>query len=199
MSISLAVTRDLPSNSQRQHILFAGTADPRDRNKIGFLPWPAFEEAHLRGHLCTVARNDDLVGHCLWRCSRDQELHIVQVWVRPDARLIIHGRSLIDFVEREATKENHNLWQIRLWCATDLAANFFWRHLGFACQCWRWGPRANGRKHWLWTRRIKQLANHSHSHSCESSEALVLAGKTCPPFPSQTDAVTCTVPQEPRA
>lgn len=179
--MELCLTYRLPEPEARKHILFAGTADPKDRKKIGFLPWPCFQTAHQQENLATISRNGDLVGYCLFRVNRDRELHIVQTWVRADARLILHGRMLIDFVESEAKKKHHNLWRIRLWCATDLAANFFWSALGFTRGPWRWGSIKRYRKHWLWTRRIApDLAPYRERRPSETQEAPLLSESTSP-------------------
>jgi hypothetical protein len=75
----------------------------------------------------------------------------LQIWVRRDARLIEHGRALIDHLE-DAHARRLNAWQLRAWVAEDLEANLFWPQIGFVYRGWRWGPARRARRHNLWTR-----------------------------------------------
>jgi hypothetical protein len=77
---------------------------------------------------------------------------IYMTWVRPDARMILHGRALVDAIEKAAASERCGL--ISLWCAEDLSANIFWRAIGFTNTNWRYGRGLKPRRHLLWRRRI---------------------------------------------
>jgi len=135
--------------------LLWGHATQRDAHSIGWLPWAAFDDAASKGRIITLHNNDDLVGFLVWSMNQLRELRCVQVWVRADARLILHGRALINELERIGTEQR--CWIMRLWCGEDLAANLFWRALGFEKKNWRRG-RTDRRRHILWVRSIRQPA-----------------------------------------
>lgn len=148
-----ALTRDLPPHLARSALLFAYCGSRVDPECIGWLPRVAYDNRHDRGELLILLRNDDIVGFVLMsRVSLYQELRCLQIWVRPDARMMIHGKTLIDHLERLAYSRGATV--LRLWCAEDLAANLFWKQLGFRYRGWRHGPAKKGRRHALWMRRV---------------------------------------------
>lgn len=131
-----------------------------DARCIGWLPTSFYEEMHRKGRLHVVARNDEIVGYATWRPHRTYpQAHVVQAWVRPDARMIEHGRALIAAIEAESRL--HGCRSTRLWCATDIEAVAFWQRLGFDAEAIRIGRgsiiaptrHAPPRPHALFTRR----------------------------------------------
>jgi GNAT superfamily N-acetyltransferase len=135
--------------------LLWGHATQRDAHSIGWLPWAAFDDAATKGRIITLHNNDDLVGFVVWSRNALREIRCVQVWVRADARLILHGRALISELEQIAREQG--CWLIRLWCGEDLAANMFWQAIGFTKQNWRRG-RTDHRRHLLWVREVRLQA-----------------------------------------
>lgn len=151
-----SLTRDLPEPRRTEAITFCATAWKADRltgaKAIGFLPYEAYTARDEWGDLLVLYNNDDLVAFCLMsRVSAYQELRCLQIWVRTDARMITHGRALIAELDRLAHQRGAQV--LRLWCAEDLAANLFWKTLGFRWRGWRWGPAKKARRHALWCRR----------------------------------------------
>lgn len=134
-------------------ILLCDHAITRDGHCIGFLPHGAYDDARNHNRLFSLFRNDDRVGFILWSANTTREVRILQIWVRTDARLIEHGRALIDHLEMQHARRLH-AWQLRAWVAEDLAANAFWPQIGFLYRGWRWGPARHARRHNLWTRPI---------------------------------------------
>lgn len=157
MKDTLIATFVAPANYKNRGpgLLFAGSASRIDGRKIGFLPWSVYHAAAEAQQLCQIHRNGDLVGFCMARPNKLRELRIIQIWVRPDARLIEHGRALLEFVEKNIAAP-HGATVVRLWCAEDLAANLFWDALGFTYRGWRWGNHKRPRRHKLWTRQVVQ-------------------------------------------
>ena len=152
-TLKCVLTKNLDDTKKRSALAFCYSASKVDANAIGWLPKQAYDNRHDRGELLTLFNNDDLVGFILMsRPSPYGELRCLQIWVRRDARMMIHGRALTDRLE-EIAAERH-CWLLRLWCAEDLAANLFWEALGFQKRGWRWGPAKTPRRHNLWTRRV---------------------------------------------
>lgn len=141
------------SATKRDEVLKqANHAQRADGWSIGFLPEVAWHQAIEQGRMVACYNNADLVGWCMFCTNIIRELRIVQIWVRPDARMIVHGRSIVDAIESRVAIPRH-CWQLRLWCAEDLAANLFWAALGFNNRGWRWGrSHHHPRRHLLWTR-----------------------------------------------
>lgn len=132
-------------------ILLCDHAIIHDGNAIGFLPHGAYHDATRHGRLFSLLRNNDRVGFLMWSTNAIRECRILQIWVRRDARLIEHGRALIDHLENEHARRMHS-WILRAWVAEDLAANLFWPQIGFTKIGWRWGPAKRARRHNLWVR-----------------------------------------------
>jgi len=141
------------SNLRRQILNFCYSACRIDGECLGWLPKPAYDQAHIQGRIVVCFNNDDLVGFVLWSCNT-AELRCLQVWVRRDARLLLHGRALITWLDAEG--RSRTAYRLRLWCAIDLAANHFWKALGFRYLGWRWGRAKNSRRHALWVRPINE-------------------------------------------
>lgn len=142
------------SNQLREIIRLAEHATRLDGHAIGFLPTAAWEKGIAQGHVAAIYNNDDLVGWSLYGTNAIRECRILQIWIRPDARLILHGRALVDAIEQRTVREQ-NIWCLRLWCADDLEANVFWPALGFKRKTWRWGrSNTRPRRHNLWLRHV---------------------------------------------
>lgn len=154
-ALTVVKSLDLPANLVQQAILFAGSAQRIDGGIIGWLPWESYTVGHARGHLHILARDADLLGFALVNTNQQRECRCYQVWVRADARLIEHGRALLDHVEQHTAKPA-NCWCMRAWVAHDLAANYFWRAIGFTYYGWRHGSERKGRRHLLWRRPVKR-------------------------------------------
>lgn len=162
-------TRQLQPWKLTEFFLLADKACTVDGHCLGWLPRQAYRENHRRGNIFAVYNNDDLVGYCLFHVS-GTDCRIYHTWVRQDARLIMHGRALLDAVEDEATRRGAN--RITLWCAVDLAANLFWEAMHFQRRNWRWGRAKNARRHWAWIRPIIEEASRQIPLASSSPAAL---------------------------
>lgn len=137
----------------RELILLADHAIVKDGHCIGFLPHGAYHDATKSNRLFSLFRNDDRVGFILWSANQLRECRILQIWIRRDARLIEHGRALVEHLEEAHARKLH-AWQLRAWVAEDLEANLFWPQIGFTKHGWRWGPAKKARRHNLWCRPV---------------------------------------------
>jgi GNAT superfamily N-acetyltransferase len=149
--LALSLTNELHDNVSAHVLTFCYSACRLDGHCLGWLPRAAYDQAHTTGRILALWNNDDLVGFCLFSTNL-HELRCLQIWIRRDARLMVHGRALIDDLEARAKRAG--CFRIRLWCAIDLEANLFWRALHFRPICWRFGRAERGRRHVLWARPI---------------------------------------------
>lgn len=117
------------------------------RWELGFIPWSGIERAHHLGRLGVLYNNDDLVGFCLFGPKR-QSCKIFQIWIREDARFLVHGRALLSSVAWVAL--GRGLQRMSLWCADDLPAQLFWEAMGLERGQKRKGGRSTGRTHTRW-------------------------------------------------
>jgi hypothetical protein len=140
-----ARTSDLP---------FIDALQLKHGRELGFLTREALEAYVLAKVVVLASLNDEPCGYVLGRSNSQSELHgahIVQACVQYDARHFDAGCAM---VERFASRLNDNCRYIRLWCASDLEANFFWEFNGFEAQAWREGSKKTGRFHFLWKKRL---------------------------------------------
>lgn len=151
-------------------ISFVGSAAKIDAHAIGFITFAAYEEAHARNRIIILRRNNDLCGFILYSLNRQRECRILQIWVRADARIIEHGRALIDWLEKEIA-DTHNCWCLRCWVAQDLESNLFWQAMHFEYLGWRWGPAKNPRKHNLYRRLTSRALATLHASPSPTQQA----------------------------
>lgn len=148
-TIKWSLVRDLPSRRQVEALAWITAASRERRQSIGFVPRAGVIRACELGRLGLLTNNDDCVGFLLYGPSRTSA-KVYQIWVRPDARMIVHGRAMIDALTHWARLRG--LMRLSLWCAIDLPSSLFWEALGFARVAERVGSRRTGRRHARWVR-----------------------------------------------
>lgn len=167
----------LPEEKQRELLVFATSSVRVDSHSIGWLTTTAYIGAHNQGRMIACYNNSDLVGYIIWGRSNGT-MRCYVVWVRNDARLLVHGRALVLAIEHQGRRMHCS--RIDLWCATDLPANLFWRALGFEKKAWRWGRGNSRRRHWLWRRAI---AEHQPPQPTGEPQPLLALYRPSPPAP----------------
>lgn len=180
-------TRELQPFKLAEFFKLALKACVVDGHCLGWLPAQAYHENHRRGNIFACYNNDDLVGYCLFHVG-GTECRIYHTWVRQDARLIMHGRALLDAVEHEAKRRGAT--RITLWCAVDLAANLFWDAMHFERRNWRWGRAKRARRHWAWIRDI--ITTNSQPLARAASPQVERASPTPGLLLPQTDSASDT-------
>lgn len=142
-----------------------------DTHAIGWLPMKAFETRAANDDVLAIYRNGDCVGWSLSAKSNHRGvMKLYQIWVRPDARIVEHGRKLVETI-REKARLTH-CYLIEAWVGEDLPANLFWSAIGFTRKNWRLGRGEKPRKLYLWTTTTLQLreeinviSNDRHTHA----------------------------------
>jgi GNAT superfamily N-acetyltransferase len=147
--ISVQTFRQLPSPSQAELRKLWTHGVAVDTHAVGWLPTAAFDTRAENDDVIAVYRNEDLVGWAMIaRSNHRGVMKLYQIWVRPDARIIEHGRALVDAITKRALQRR--CLRIEAWVAEDLPANFFWSAIGFLRSNWRWGRGRNPRKIFRW-------------------------------------------------
>lgn len=136
--MSATTTRSGPFHPARpEHLRLMIQGQQADSGPLGWIPKEGLERMYDNGHAWIVSNNADLVGFAIGTVSRDRRRYtIAQCWVRPDARMILHGRTLIERIRADLPA-----CEIRLSCREDLPANLFWHSIGF----WFLGLKQGGR------------------------------------------------------
>lgn len=106
----------------------AGHAVRQDARCIGWLPWQFYESHQAAGTLAGCWRNGDLVGFVAWSPGPLGVGRVDQIWVRRDARRLVHGLALLRWLRRRGRAAGQV--GLHLWCGADLPANEFWRAMG---------------------------------------------------------------------
>lgn len=101
----------------------------KDRNALGFLPMIALQQAVSLGRVFLCIENDEPAGYVIHGPAKTHG-KIYQVCVAQDARRIEHGTALVEAVRSVMIAGKAE--DLTLHCAEDLAANRFWKELGFA-------------------------------------------------------------------
>lgn len=149
--ICVANSLELPCLQLAELRLMWKHAGRVDTHAIGFLPLAAFDRRAAQGRIEAVYRNAELVGWAMWAPSSARlVLKLYQIWVRPDARVVEHGRALCARLAERMSSERCAF--IEAWVAEDLPANAFWRAIGFVATNWRYGRGEFARRHlrWVW-------------------------------------------------
>lgn len=163
MDLFVADTRSLRPAARREALLLAGHSVRQDAHCIGWVPWQFYEQHDERGTLAVCVRDGDIVGYVAWSVQPAVGAgQIMQIWVRRDARMIEHGRVLVRHVLDELSEQGLTL--LRLWCADDLEAVWFWGAMGFNEETRRlgrghpWLPgRQPSRTHILFSRPVPAM------------------------------------------
>lgn len=100
----------------------------RNRESVGHLPTPAFEQRIGRGTILLGILNGEPCGYLFYDCG-DGIIRIPQACIQYDARRRHHGEALVAALLQASGDAD----ECRLRCAADLEANLFWQTLGFVC------------------------------------------------------------------
>jgi len=101
----------------------------RETDAIGFIPSPTVWRLHHQGRLFTLRGERELLGWLAHGRPRPRT-KLYQVCVRPDVRRLLNATALCDYVARRLWIKGASFITLR--CGDDLAANWFWRAVGFA-------------------------------------------------------------------
>jgi ribosomal protein S18 acetylase RimI-like enzyme len=121
-----------PLTTDKELIDFCVDVQKRESNCLGFVPRNTYAQAWARDRLIMATENDELCGFIFFgRTQRPMHdsISIFQCAVVEDARRIQHGATLVRAVAEHRAAADRRFFKLR--CRADLAANQFWRTLGF--------------------------------------------------------------------
>jgi hypothetical protein len=98
---------------------------------LSFYPKQVFEREIERGRILIAILNGEPCGYIYMGSAADGVMRCHQVCIQYDARRRLYGARLVAAMEEEAVTSSAS-W-IRLRCGFDLAANDFWKSLGYVC------------------------------------------------------------------
>lgn len=101
-----------------------------NRDALGFLPRPKLEEAVKAERILVATIGRTIVGFVVFRHrKRDHQTTLSDICVSSAWRRCGVGKALVDALKKECICRKRHF--IRLKCPVDLAANEFYRHIGF--------------------------------------------------------------------
>jgi len=103
----------------------------KNAEELSFYPKAVFEREIPNFRILLARINNDPVGY-LYHGAFGSVLKIHQACIQYDARGYLYGAELIANLKRLA--DAANTASITLRCGSDIAANGFWRAMGFYCQ-----------------------------------------------------------------
>lgn len=120
--------RNEPESTRQKLVQFIIAQARLGTDSIGFIPYEGLERRVLENNVVVLENNDDPIGFAVVG-GQGSSLRCFQIWVRPDARLLLHGRALVDALQRKAARAGKV--RLSLWCLESLPSVLFWRALGF--------------------------------------------------------------------
>lgn len=123
----------------------------KNSEALSFIPRPRLEQYAERGQIIIAKENDEPAGFLIFGRG-ETETRIYQACVQYDARRRQHGLDMVEELAGIATRASKEC--LRLWCASDLEANEFWRLAGFQKAGTREGGQRSAREHILWRRKL---------------------------------------------
>jgi N-acetylglutamate synthase-like GNAT family acetyltransferase len=100
-----------------------------NRHELGFVRRPALAEAIDRQEVLVAHNHKELTGFAVYRHRRDTQTTLYNVVVESAYRGQGVGRTLMDALRDEARLASKQV--IRLKCPADLAANCFYKSVGY--------------------------------------------------------------------
>lgn len=100
-----------------------------NKHELGFIPRPALSRSIRRGHIFIGENSVGIVGFVDFYHRKDQQTTLYHIVVDRNYRKQGIGRALVKALIEDA--QEHNKAFIQLKCPQDLAANKFYRCLGF--------------------------------------------------------------------
>lgn len=146
--------RDETSTTQAELCRFIITEARKGTDSIGFIPYEGLVRRVQEGNVLVLDNNSDHVGFAVVG-GKGSSLRVFQIWVRQDARLLLHGRALVDALDTKAARAGKV--RLSLWCLESLPSVFFWSALGFT----QTGTRQRSTRHQLQQLRFVRAVTHS--------------------------------------
>jgi hypothetical protein len=103
----------------------------RNAEELSFYPQSAFEREVSVGRIIIALVNDEPAGY-LYHGALRERVNIHQACIEYDLRGMLYGSRLVAWLRDTATSAGS--LNVTCHCGSDIAANFFWRAMGFYCE-----------------------------------------------------------------
>ena len=124
----------------------------KNAEALSFYPRQVFEREQAKGRLFLGMLNGDPCGY-LYVGAQGQDVKCHQVCIQYDARRRLYGAAIVAVMEQYAGEGNAA--SITLRCGFDLAANDFWKSLGYSCVAHHIGGVRRMRTINVWRKQIR--------------------------------------------
>lgn len=112
-------------------ITFIDHLQRRNAEELSFYPTAVFEREIPLGRVLLASVNGDPAGY-VYHGAFQPRIKIHQACIEYDLRGQLYGSALVRFFE--AAVQPFGCLSVTLRCGSDIAANGFWRAMGFYCQ-----------------------------------------------------------------
>jgi len=117
-------------NPKMDDIKFVRRLMKENSEALGFIPLSALEKAYDESRLLVYSENNERIGYLLFGPIKNgKDVTIWQICVNEKKRKMGFGKKLFNQFHKLAIETGAK--GIRLRCADDLPANYFWKSLSF--------------------------------------------------------------------
>ena len=129
-------------------IVYIDSLQKKNAEDLAFYPRVVFEREVSNYRLLLAKVNNEPAGY-LYHGVLDGYVRIHQACIQYDLRGQLYGAELIRFLELLCEKAS--VYSVHLRCGSDIAANGFWRAMGFVCEAVTKGGirRSRDINHWV--------------------------------------------------
>jgi hypothetical protein len=113
-----------------QDLIYIDSLQRKNAEELAFYPRQVFEREIENSRILLAWINGDPVGY-LYRGALGSVCRVHQACIQYDARGYLYGAALVRHLEALCTAAN--VLTISLRCGSDIAANGFWKAMGFDC------------------------------------------------------------------
>jgi len=104
----------------------------KNAEDLSFYPSAAFERELQNQRIILALVNDEPAGYLYHGSVESRKIKIHQACIQYDLRGYLYGAELVRWLIKLG--ESSHAHEIGLRCGSDIAANGFWRAMGFECQ-----------------------------------------------------------------
>lgn len=112
-------------------LVYVDSLQRKNAEALAFYPRVVFEREAERGRIYLGLLNGQPCGYIYVGSTANGSLRCHQVCIQYDVRRRLYGAMLVARIEQDATAAGVSFVSLR--CGFDLAANEFWRSLGYRC------------------------------------------------------------------
>jgi hypothetical protein len=141
-------------NAVIEDLLYIDYLQKKNAEDLAFYPSVVFEREILNARILLALVNGEPAGYMYHGSVSSRKIKIHQACIQYDLRGYMYGSELVKWLINLGKSAHAH--EINLRCGSDIAANGFWRTMGFQCQSVTQGGARRMRDINAWTLEIEQ-------------------------------------------